>query len=70
MRATGGPGIIGVRIGRQRFSCRQIMTQWGRDGERAARVSMWLDFGYMTTYGILLALLSSGDAAVGGIRGR
>jgi len=33
------------------------MAQWGEDGQRAARLSMWLDFGYMTSYGILLGLL-------------
>ncbi len=57
MRATGGPGIIGFELAGSGFRAEQIMTQWGPDGRRAARVSMWLDFGYMTTYGILLALL-------------
>ena len=33
------------------------MTRWGSDGQRAARLSLWLDFGYMATYGTLTALL-------------
>jgi len=33
------------------------MTRWGSDGQRAARMSLWLDFGYMTTYGAFTALL-------------
>jgi hypothetical protein len=57
MRATGGPGIISFELAGSGFRAEQIMAQWGRDGERAARASMWLDFGYMTTYGILAALL-------------
>ena len=57
MRATGGPGIIPFELAGSGFRVEQIMAQWGRDGERAARTSMWLDFGYMTTYGALAALL-------------
>jgi hypothetical protein len=57
MRATGGPGIIPFELAGSGFRAEQIMAQWGRDGERAARASMWLDFGYMTTYGALAALL-------------
>jgi hypothetical protein len=57
MRATGGPGIISFELAGSGFRAEQIMAQWGCDGERAARASMWLDFGYMTTYGALAALL-------------
>jgi hypothetical protein len=57
MRATGGPGIIAFELAGSGFRAEQIMDQWGEDGRRAARASMWLDFGYMTSYGALLALL-------------
>jgi hypothetical protein len=57
MRATGGPGIIPFELAGSGFRAEQIMAQWGRDGEQAARASMWLDFGYMTSYGALAALL-------------
>ncbi|WIM86334.1 hypothetical protein PT015_15630 [Candidatus Mycobacterium wuenschmannii] len=57
MRATGGPGIIAFELAGSGFRAEQIMAQWGPDGERAARASIWLDFGYMTTYGVLTALL-------------
>jgi GNAT superfamily N-acetyltransferase len=57
MRATGGPGIIPFELAGSGFRAEQIMAQWGRDGQRAARTSTWLDFGYMTTYGALTALL-------------
>jgi hypothetical protein len=57
MRATRGPGIIPFELAGSGFRAEQIMAQWGREGEQAARASMWLDFGYMTTYGTLAALL-------------
>jgi hypothetical protein len=57
MRATGGPGIVAFELAGSGFRAEQIMKQWGRDGQLAARASMWLDFGYMTTYGALVALL-------------
>ena len=57
MRATGGPGIIPFELAGSGFRAEQIMAQWGCEGEQAARASMWLDFGYMTTYGTLAALL-------------
>ncbi len=57
MRDAGGPGIIAFELAGSGFRAEQIMKQWGEEGQRAARASMWLDFGYMTTYGALLALL-------------
>jgi hypothetical protein len=57
MRSTGGPGIIPFELAGSASRAEQIMTQWGSDGQRAARISTWLDFGYMTTYGTLVALL-------------
>src|SRR6201996_3643450 len=51
MRATGGPGIIPFELAGSGFRAEQIMAQWGRDGERAARISTWLHFGYQPTYG-------------------
>ncbi|WP_431232914.1 hypothetical protein ACQ856_26745 [Mycolicibacterium psychrotolerans] len=57
MQATGGPGIIPFELAGSAAKAEGIMARWGADGMRAARRSMWLDFGYMTSYGILLALL-------------
>lgn len=57
MRATGGPGIIPFELAGTAAKAEAIMGRWGADGQRAARQSMWLDFGYMTSYGILLGLL-------------
>ncbi|WP_445169507.1 hypothetical protein ACTXG7_09385 [Mycolicibacterium sp. Dal123E01] len=57
MRAAGGPGIIPFELAGTAAKAEAIMAQWGAAGQRAARQSMWLDFGYMTSYGILLGLL-------------
>ncbi|AQT80933.1 hypothetical protein B1R94_19225 [Mycolicibacterium litorale] len=57
MRSTGGPGIIPFELAGSAAKAETILDRWGADGQRAARQSMWLDFGYMTSYGILLGLL-------------
>ncbi|PND55625.1 hypothetical protein CRM90_21395 [Mycobacterium sp. ENV421] len=57
MQATGGPGIIPFELAGSAAKAEGIMARWGEEGIHAARRSMWLDFGYMTSYGILLALL-------------
>ncbi len=57
MRQTGGPGIIPFELAGSASRAEDMMTRWGSDGQRAARLSLWLDFGYMATYGTLTALL-------------
>jgi hypothetical protein len=57
MRRTGGPGIIRFELAGSVSQAEDIMTRWGSDGRRAARLSLWLDFGYMATYGMFMALL-------------
>lgn len=60
MRKTGGPGIIPFELAGSAARADDIMTRWGADGQRAARLSLWLDFGYMLTYGTLAVLLVDG----------
>lgn len=57
MRRSDGPGIVAFELAGSASRAEDIMTRWGSDGQRAARLSLWLDFGYMTTYGVLTALL-------------
>ncbi len=57
MRRTGGPGIIRFELAGSASRADDIMTRWGAEGRRAARSSLWLDFGYMATYGAFTALL-------------
>ncbi|MDR3664208.1 MAG: hypothetical protein P4L86_28140 [Mycobacterium sp.] len=57
IRRTGGPGIVPFELAGTGAKAQEILDRWGPDCEKAARLSMWLDFGYMATYGTLLALL-------------
>lgn len=57
MHRTGGPGIIAFELAGNGTRAQQMMSAWGDDGRRAARLSLQLDFGYMATYGALTALL-------------
>jgi hypothetical protein len=57
MRETGGPGIIPFELAGSAARAEDMMTRWGSDGQRVARLSLWLDFGYMATYGTFTALL-------------
>ena len=57
MRQTGGPGIIPFELAGNASRAEGMMPRWGSDGQRSARLSLWLDFGYMATYGTLVALL-------------
>ncbi|HEY7054075.1 MAG TPA: hypothetical protein VH496_18365 [Mycobacterium sp.] len=54
---TRGSGIIAFELAGTAERAEHIMAAWGHDGRRDARASLRLDFGYMLTYGILLALL-------------
>ncbi|WP_264011763.1 nitroreductase family deazaflavin-dependent oxidoreductase [[Mycobacterium] manitobense] len=56
LRGTGGPGIIPFELARTAARAESIMTRWGPRGRRAARTSLWLDFGYMLAYGVLVGL--------------
>ncbi len=57
MRQAGGAGIIPFELAGNASRAEAIMARWGSEGQRAARLSLWLDFGYMATYGTLTALL-------------
>jgi hypothetical protein len=42
----------------------EILTEWGEDGQDAARESLWIDFGFLLAYGTFLTL------ALGAVRDR
>ena len=60
MHATGGPGIIAFELAGDEHRANSIIESWGPKGVAAARTSLWLDFGYMSTYGVFAALLAEG----------
>lgn len=57
MRKTGGPGIVAFELAGTTARAQEILAAWGGEGRRWARWSMWLDFGYMLTYGTLVGSL-------------
>jgi hypothetical protein len=57
LRRTGGPGIIPFELAGSASRAEDMMQAWGPEGQRAARLSLWLDFGYMLSYGALTAAL-------------
>lgn len=52
MRATGGPGIVGLQLARDASAAGEVLATWGVPGRRAATEQTWADFVWMHTYGI------------------
>jgi hypothetical protein len=65
MMDTGGPGIVPFELSGGQDRADEILSDWGEDGQDAARESLWIDFGFMLAYGtfLTLALLASRDLA-------
>lgn len=56
LKATGGPGIVGLEFAGSLDTVREIEAEWGGHGEYLARLSLWIDFGFMASYGAFFAL--------------
>ncbi|HEX6782307.1 MAG TPA: hypothetical protein VF125_09800 [Solirubrobacterales bacterium] len=56
LEATGGPGIIGLEFAGSLGRVHEIQAEWGEHGEYLARLSLWIDFGFMASYGAFFAL--------------
>ncbi|MGA8046981.1 MAG: hypothetical protein WCA30_12025 [Dermatophilaceae bacterium] len=50
MRATGGPGIVGLQLAADPDAADNVLTAWARPGRRAARQQTVADFAYLKTY--------------------
>jgi hypothetical protein len=66
MQDTGGPGIVPFEIAGSSDRAQEILYEWGADGKDAARLSLWLDFPYLVTYGafFFLAVRAMRDSAL------
>ena len=56
LKATGGPGIIGLELAGSLGRVHEIEAEWGGHGEYLARLSLWIDFAFMASYGAFFAL--------------
>jgi hypothetical protein len=56
MRDAGGPGIVGFELAGSEHRAAEILTDWGDDGQDAARLSLWIDYPYLLVYGAFLTL--------------
>lgn len=52
MRATGGPGIMGLQLARDTTAAEEVLEKWGPAGRQAATEQTWADFPWMLTYGL------------------
>ncbi len=56
MQDTGGPGIVPFELTGGQDRAREILSEWGENGQDAARESLWIDFGFLLAYGTFLTL--------------
>ncbi|HEX4805726.1 MAG TPA: hypothetical protein VFU94_07485 [Conexibacter sp.] len=56
MQDAGGHGIVAFEVAFTHARAHEILTAWGSDGRRAARLSLWFDFAFMAAYGAFLFL--------------
>lgn len=56
LEATGGPSILGLEFAGSSGRATEIMAEWGGHGRHLARLSLWIDFGFMLSYGTFFAL--------------
>ena len=65
MKDTGGPGMVPFELSGGQDRAEEILSEWGEEGQDAARESLWIDFGFLLAYGafLTLALLATRDLA-------
>lgn len=56
MKDTGGPGIVPFEFSGGQDRADEILAEWGKEGQDAARESLWIDFGFTLAYGTFLTL--------------
>jgi hypothetical protein len=56
MQHAGGHGIVSFELAGSRDRAREILADWGAEGRRAARASLWVDYLYLAAYGAFLWL--------------
>lgn len=54
---ANGPGMVGFELSGGQERADEILAEWGKEGQDAAREQLWIDFGFLLAYGTLLTLL-------------
>jgi len=57
--AEGNPSILDWEFAWSEEGAEEIRAHWGDEGEDAARLSLWIDFGYLLVYGAFLLLATA-----------
>jgi hypothetical protein len=56
MKDTGGPGMVPFELTGGQDRAGEILSEWGEEGQDAARESLRIDFGFLLAYGVFLTL--------------
>jgi len=56
MQDAGGPSILGFEFAGSGERAAEVIAEWGESGQTAARWSLWIDFGFMVSYGAFFTL--------------
>jgi hypothetical protein len=57
-----GTGVIELELMGTTHKAEQVLRDYGPDGRSAARTSLWLDYPYLVSYALFLALACGGVA--------
>lgn len=53
---AGGPNVIALELAASQHHASQILAEWGPKGREYALWSLWLDYGFMVSYGAFFTL--------------
>jgi hypothetical protein len=67
--ASGNPNIVDFEFAGDEQGAAEIVSDWGDDGQDAARLSLWVDYAYLISYGTLLALAAMATRDLAAARG-
>jgi hypothetical protein len=68
-KADGNPNIVDFEFAWDEEGAAEIRADWGEEGRDAARLSLWVDFAYLLSYGVLLVLASAATRELATRRG-
>ncbi len=57
MQGAGGPSIVGFEFAGSAHRAANVMAEWGASGRHYAHWSLWLDFGFILSFGTFFTLV-------------